>query len=439
VESARYESAWSTSSTFFSPDTPVVMELGFEYGLRLQQLILCFLRRDVPRLKYLLGNYLRWRHLKDVLTHVRIDCIFANVLHLIVSYDPLPSLAPEAPAPPPIFAVGESHVLPLSWRKVLYRGAEHLLVPRLAQGCKAYHAGREARGREASILNRHVDSVPDGSVVLMVLGEIDCRDNEGICKAVDELKYPTVQAAVEATVRGYLDYVHGVALGRGIQFMLLTVRPPFPKDSARQREAVSCFNQTLINMVLDLNSPAVKVLDMTAAVMDPNTGITLPHYQLDDTHLNPRVVEHVLAFLTEEASRSSSVVIGAHAELGSAEVLAAVRGLPTATMSYAEADHQESIRARQAQQQQQQQQQERQQVQQVQQQPVQQQQQVQQQQVQQQQVQQVQQIPQLPYPPQQPFVAPFGLQGYNPAALPFLPLPQQQLFPLHHFPHHRHY
>jgi len=44
--------------------------------------------------------------------------------------------------------------------------------------------------------------VPDGSAVVFILGEIDCR--EGILVAVEKLRYETPEEGVEHTVRIFI-------------------------------------------------------------------------------------------------------------------------------------------------------------------------------------------------------------------------------------------
>merc|ERR1711924_506013 len=99
----------------------------------------------------------------------------------------------------PLYVMGDSHSLAPAWRTVSYRGAPHLLVPRLVTGCKIWHLREGTQASPADFFTKAnfeaaAKAIPEGSSVVSLFGEIDCR--EGLLVAVERMRYPDLEAGV---------------------------------------------------------------------------------------------------------------------------------------------------------------------------------------------------------------------------------------------------
>lgn len=110
----------------------------------------------------------------------------------------------------PIYVFGDSHTLATAWRTITVGDAEdggssqgRLLVPRLATGVKAWHLRPASRFYPKHNFEAVLASIPDGSDVVMLFCEIDCR--EGLLLAVERCKYPSLTKAIEVVVGIYMD------------------------------------------------------------------------------------------------------------------------------------------------------------------------------------------------------------------------------------------
>ena len=79
-----------------------------------------------------------------------------------------------------IYVCGDSHSMSPAWKFVKGRR----LVPRLVTGLKHWHLREESAFYPKRSFHNVMDTIPDGSDVLFIFGEIDCR--EGLLLAVEK-------------------------------------------------------------------------------------------------------------------------------------------------------------------------------------------------------------------------------------------------------------
>ena len=183
-----------------------------------------------------------------------------------------------------VYALGESHILPLAWCHIqmpddgnAWAGAGAgagagaaaaaaakaasnsngrkrwlRIVPRLCVGLKAFHFGAEVVARERGILLEHMASIPPRSSVLVVAGEIDCRHNGQVFHSPlfpsRKRRYATTVAGVFATVRMYIQGLVAFAAGPcdPKRVLIMPVRPPPPLDpSLNFRGIIPIWNAVL--------------------------------------------------------------------------------------------------------------------------------------------------------------------------------------------------
>jgi len=138
-------------------------------------------------------------------------------------------------------------------------------------------------------------SIPDGSQVVMLFGEIDCR--EGLLLAVEKCKYDSLEEAIAATVHIYLEALRRL-LGRGMEIFV----HPLPPVLNETRHIVLPFNAALRRAVDEAaRDPSaggrLHWLDFLDELLTPDGKRLNPALEFDGTHLSPAYVRHLDAAL----------------------------------------------------------------------------------------------------------------------------------------------
>jgi len=215
------------------------------------------------------------RAVKDLhLTRVRNEnAYYCCTAQLMVSM-PLP-----LPCLPPLYVTADSHSLAPAWRTVTFRGKPHLLVPRLATGCKIWHLRDESSFFPKYNFDAAVRAIPDGAPVVFIFGEIDCR--EGLLVAVERTRYESLDAGVAHTVSIYIGVLKALAKAR--RFTILV--HPIPPVLNETRHIVMLFNKHLVAAVN--KEPALHMLDFVDRLLTPDGKGLADGLKLDGTHMHP--------------------------------------------------------------------------------------------------------------------------------------------------------
>ncbi|GJP52740.1 hypothetical protein CLOM_g11825 [Closterium sp. NIES-68] len=221
---------------------------------------------------------------------------FGCAFQLLTHYPITHSLSHNSP--PPLFLAGDSHCLAAAWRVVHLRGQPRLLCPLLITGLKAWHLRPESTFFPKASFHRAMQCVPPGSEVVVLFGEIDCR--EGILVSVDRNKYNDVEEGVEVTVDIYLAALLSLIAARGFEIFV----HPVPSIIPDTRPLARIYNATLRRRCLAAAaSPAaggrLHMLDFFPALLTHDQESLRPEFEFDGTHMNPRYVP----LLDKELSR----------------------------------------------------------------------------------------------------------------------------------------
>jgi len=217
---------------------------------------------------------------------VRNEAAFFRCVAAIVRRHPVPR--PPPALPPPLFVLGDSHVLPPAWRAATLRGAARTLVPILITGLKAYHLRPGSSFFTRAHLAQAAARLPAGSPVVSLFGEIDCR--EGLQMAVQKGAYDSVQQAAAAAAGWYVDALVELAAARSFEFFA----HPVPPVLEASRAAVAAFNVELARAVGAAANPRLRALRFGDRLLSGPGGALAPEFCLDGTHLAPAYVAAVL-------------------------------------------------------------------------------------------------------------------------------------------------
>lgn len=200
-------------------------------------------------------------------------------------------LAPRLPLDtgcPTIYALGDSHTLAMGWHHVEAAGARYLLRPYLVTGIKAYHLRQNTRFYPKEAFWTMARTIPRGSYVVAVVGEIDCR--EAILSAVEKGGYRSVEEGVSETLRHYIPALVALVRELGLRVMV----HPAPPVQAQQLAVIKAFNETLRDRIAALGDPSIKYLDVVDALVLEGWTAFNRKYELDGTHLRGNYVSEVL-------------------------------------------------------------------------------------------------------------------------------------------------
>ncbi len=106
-----------------------------------------------------------------------------------------------------IYCIGESHTL--SSHELHFSSLEEnfFCKSRLIMGCKQWHLGNDKKNRYKLKFEEIFYQIPKESLVLLSVGEIDCRIDEGIMRVIDNSPKIKMSKLILKTVTNYINYV----------------------------------------------------------------------------------------------------------------------------------------------------------------------------------------------------------------------------------------
>jgi hypothetical protein len=220
-------------------------------------------------------------------------------------------ILPQSISPhPPIYVVGDSHVLSLAWQTLriydINSGAykQRTATPFPATGVKAFHLHSSTQFFTHYNLHALLRRMPNQGLtrtIILSAGEIDCR--EGIGGTLLKGYYRSCNEAVEDTVRKYLSAASTIALKYNLQVLIMPVAPHAYRSikngksvgRAKRRETMYLWNKVLRSELQASKWTNVFLLDYEESLQYQDhtspVGYALnPCYNADYTHTNNAIV-----------------------------------------------------------------------------------------------------------------------------------------------------
>ncbi|HZV64883.1 MAG TPA: tetratricopeptide repeat protein, partial [Telluria sp.] len=192
-----------------------------------------------------------------------------------------------------LHVIGESHSLSTHGIAVRYKGKKMRCAAEWISGCKQWHLGNDKANRYKHRLELIMARLAPKSTILLCIGEIDCRHDEGIIKASSECPGKTLVELAHATVDAYIHYVAAIAERFGHRIVVGGVPcPNIPFDELAEATAkqfvhlIQIFNQRLKSQAL---AARMDFLNMHA-LTDRGDGISNGEWHIDHHHLLPHAV-----------------------------------------------------------------------------------------------------------------------------------------------------
>ena len=200
-----------------------------------------------------------------------------------------------------LYVIGESHALSPHNVQVVYKGQLKTCRSAWILGCKQWHLGNNQKNMYKRKFKAEMERIPPKSTILLTIGEIDCRPNEGILHAWKKSPGNSLDELTQATVTGYVRYVAVIAAQYEHQIIIGGVPSThiplntLTDETARQLVGlIQIFNAMLKEQALALGMDFLDVCEFT----DQGDGTASGQWHIDDFHLTPAAM--VEAFKIKE-------------------------------------------------------------------------------------------------------------------------------------------
>lgn len=239
------------------------------------------------KILYLIGDLDTIRNIIPYIYHLKKD----RDLHLTIIrnenayYSEISSLVPMKTVTnyKPIYICGDSHCLSPAWNVIEWKGEKRTLYPKLATGVKCFHLRKESTFYPKKNFENVIQSIPKGSDVILLFGEIDCR--EGLLLAVEKFKYPSIEKGMEYVIDVYIEKIKESI--KKYQFNTF-IHPVLPTLDVT-RSLVLNFNEILQKKIEGNN---LKFLDFVDDLLTNDSKLK-KELELDGTHIHPNYLKYL--------------------------------------------------------------------------------------------------------------------------------------------------
>lgn len=183
----------------------------------------------------------------------------------------------------PLYICGDSHCLSPAWNVIDYKGEKRTLIPKLATGVKCYHLRKESTFYPKKNFENVIDTIPKGSDVILLFGEIDCR--EGLLLAVEKFKYQSIEQGMEFVIDVYMDKIKEIIKNYGFNIFVHPVLPTLDVT----RSLVFKFNDIL---QAKCGTNNLKFLDFAEDLITKDLKLK-KELELDGTHIHPSYLKYL--------------------------------------------------------------------------------------------------------------------------------------------------
>ena len=220
-------------------------------------------------------------------------CVYWRHLDRLLSWRQTHPAPSPTPGTATLYVIGESHSLTAHGVAVSCGGQVMRCMTEWISGIKQWHLGNAMPNKYKHKFEAIMARLPRESAITLVIGEIDCRHDEGIIQAWRKTPDRSLDEVARSTIEPYLTYVAGVAARHGHRLIVVGVPATniqmdrLSKDEAdRFVRLLRIFNATLKERAL---AAGMGFLDVYA-LSDRGDGIASGDWHMDTHHLSPGAV-----------------------------------------------------------------------------------------------------------------------------------------------------
>ena len=196
-----------------------------------------------------------------------------------------------------LYVIGESHALSSHGLIVNKSGNKILCEAKWMVGCKQWHFGSENHNKFKEKFERIVQSLPFKSRALIVIGEIDCRLDEGILAYLNKNSDCNQSEVIKSTINNFIKYIYKITQEKLMKIIIQGVPCPNYNLSSEPNESmlklvllINEFNVVLKEYSIKMNFEFLDVQKLT----NRGDGFSNGDWKIDMTHISPSGMLKVL-------------------------------------------------------------------------------------------------------------------------------------------------
>jgi len=248
--------------------------------------VLHYLNNDSQSSEKLIKNFSR----KTSNENTKLDSYF-NFLDLLISSQVSKNQSNKDNF---LYVIGESHALVPHGLSISYGGAEKYCTSKWIVGCKQWHLANDQSNKYKYKFEFELANLPSKSNILVTIGEIDCRINEGVIPFIKQHPKINLEYTIRSTVTNFLAYVELQSKKYSHQIIISGIPAPninFSKVNAQDTilliKTVDQFNITLTDKCKEFGFDFLDVYSLT----NRGDGISNNKWHIDDFHLKPSAIQ----------------------------------------------------------------------------------------------------------------------------------------------------
>jgi len=189
-----------------------------------------------------------------------------------------------------IYHIGDSHSLSTTNRNIKIKKNIYKFETKLIIGCKAWHLNNSGKFNKfkANFINKinNIKKNNMGKYILISVGEIDCRNNEGILVYHNKSGL-SLKDIINNTVGNYVNFLNDVFKNIGnLKIFLCNI--PYPNEIYKDSKIIkiiNLYNETLKIYIKDTN---FEILDLYLVTKNNNS------FYIDNNHLSFNLYRQIL-------------------------------------------------------------------------------------------------------------------------------------------------
>ena len=218
----------------------------------------------------------------DAAYHILMDSLISwHRMHKYPSYEYIEQR---------LHVVGDSHSMSSNRLYIETLNGGSLCKVHWIAGCKQWHLGKSSRNQYKEQFERVLYSLPYESTILLSIGEIDCRADDGILKHTKKYPSTNLPSLIESTIEHYLTYVYNITNIKANHVVIQGVPCPNidpakveEKDISILVDLIKYFNYELRNKS---KKKGFEFLDLHT-LTDRGDGYSNGIWHIDEYHLSP--------------------------------------------------------------------------------------------------------------------------------------------------------
>ena len=189
-----------------------------------------------------------------------------------------------------LHVVGDSHSMSSNRLYIESLNGGSLCKVHWIAGCKQWHLGNSNRNQYKEQFKRVFHSIPEESTILLSIGEIDCRIDDGILKHIKKNPSINQSALIKLTIENYLTYVYNKTIIKANHVVIQGVPCPNIDPAKVEEKDISILVDLIKEFNYELGNKSKKIgfefLDLHT-LTDRGDGYSNGIWHIDEYHLSP--------------------------------------------------------------------------------------------------------------------------------------------------------